>query len=204
MGESARMLDQPSTRYHWLRIRADERGWSNAYARFKAAKLPDGVEVWGAFFGLFGIGSNELVLVLHGNAQEPTKVVTDAGFQVVEQYALVPTVRPKRFAALTRPGLYVFRFFDVRNADVPEIAALSADAWTTFEDTDAYTAEPQALFCEADRSDARGVMLLLTWYDGLASWQTSRQPSPEAREKFRQRHALTAGTIAYATRLVER
>ena len=197
------MLDRPSIPYHWLRIRADERNWLNAYTRFRAARLPDGVEVWGAFFGLFGIGSNELVLVLHGGAQAPTKVVTDAGFQVVEQYALVPTVRPTRFAALTRPGLYVFRFFDVRNADVPEIAALSADAWTTFEDTDAYSAEPQALFCEADRSEARGVMLLLTWYDGLASWQTSRQPSPEAREKFRQRHALTAGTIAYATRLVE-
>jgi hypothetical protein len=45
-------------------------------------------------------------------------------------------------------------------------------------------------------------MLLLTWYDGLGSWQTSRQPAPDARENFRRRHALTAGTIAYATRLL--
>ena len=189
--------------YHWLRIRADERNWSDAYSRFKATPLPDGVDVWGAFFGLFGIGSNELVLVLHSDTLTATDdLVAGAGFEVVEQHALVPTVRPKAFAPLTRPGLYVFRFFDVRNADVEEIAALSNEAWTTFEDTDAYAAEPQALFCQADRSDERGVMLLLTWYDGLVSWQTSRRPAPEAMENFRRRHALTAGTIAYATRLV--
>ncbi len=189
--------------YHWLRIRAGERNWANAYARFKATETPDGVDVWGAFFGLFGIGSNEFALVLHCDGPAPTELVTGAGFEVVEQHALVPTVRPKAFAPLTRPGLYVFRFFDVRNTDVEEIAALSNEAWTTFEDTDAYAAEPQALFCQADRSDERGVMLLLTWYDGLASWQTSRRPAPEARENFQRRHALTAGTIAYATRLVE-
>ena len=189
--------------YHWLRIRADERNWSNAYARFNATKIPDGVDVWGAFFGLFGIGSNELALVLRCDGPAPTDLVTRAGFQVVEQLDLVPTVRPKAFAPLTRAGLYVFRFFDVRNSDVEEIAALSQEAWTSFEDTDAYAAEPQALFCQADRSDERGVMLLLTWYDGLASWQASRRPPPEARANFQRRHALTAGTIAYATRLVE-
>ena len=189
--------------YHWLRVRADERNWVDAHARFRAAELPDGANVWGAFFGLFGIGSNELVLVLHCDGPAPIEVVTEAGFEVVEQHALVPTVRPNSFAPLTREGLYVFRFFDVRNADVEEIAALSKQAWTSFEDTDAYAAEPQGLFCQADRSDERGVMLLLTWYDGLASWQTSRRPAPEARENFQRRHALTAGTIAYATRLVE-
>lgn len=196
------MSDPRSPAYHWLRIRADDRNWVDAYSRFQAAKLPDGVEVWGAFAGLFGIGSNELVLVLHGNVPAPAKAVADAGFEVVAHHALEPTVRPQHFAPLTRKGLYVFRFFDVKNADVQKIAGLSAEAWTTFEDTDAYAAEPIALFCEADRSKPGGVMLLLTWYDGLESWQTSRQPSPEARKRFRQRHELTAGTIAYATRLV--
>ena len=141
--------------------------------------------------------------MLHCDGPAPTEAVREAGFQVVEQHALVPTVRPTSFAPLTRPGLYVFRFFDVRNGDIEEIAALSQEAWTSFEATDAYAAEPQALFCQADRSDERGVMLLLTWYDGLASWQASRRPPPAARENFQRRHMLTAGTIAYATRLVE-
>ncbi len=188
--------------YHWFKVRALERDWRDTYSRFAAAGLPDGSDVWGAFSGLFGIGSNELVLVLHGDARAATRAVTGAGFEVVEQHALVPTIRPSAFAPLTRQGLYVFRFFDVRNADVGEIAALSGEAWTSFEVSDAYEAEPQGLFCQADRRDERGVMLLLTWYDGLGSWQTSRKPAPEARANFQRRHELTAGTIAYATRLV--
>ena len=111
-------------------------------------------------------------------------------------------MRPDHAQALTRPGLYVFRFFAVRNVDVGEIARLSREAWTTFESTNAYRAEPQGLFCQRDRRDANGVMLLCTWYDGLESWQTSREPPPEAAENFRRRHALTHGTIAYATRLI--
>lgn len=46
-------------------------------------------------------------------------------------------------------------------------------------------------------------MLLCTWYDGLNSWQRSRTPAPEATENFRRRHALTSGTIAFATRLLD-
>jgi hypothetical protein len=189
--------------YHWLRIRSADRGWQSAHARLLETGLADGVDVWGRFFGLFGIGSNELVLMLHGPRDLPVEPIEAAGFEVVERHALVPTVRPKAFAPLTRPGLYVFRFFDVRNVDVEEIAGLSQEAWTSFEDTDAYAAEPQGLFCQADRSTERGVMLLLTWYDGLESWQTSRQPAPEARENFKRRHQLTLGTIAYATRLLQ-
>jgi len=189
--------------YHLLRLRADDRDWSGAYAHFQSRSLPDDVAVWGAFSGLFGIGSNELLLVLYaGDRAGVETAIADTGFDIVEQRALVPTARPEAFAPLTRPGLYVFRYFDVWNDDVEQIAALSKQAWTTFENTDAYRSEPQGLFCQADRSGERGVMLLVTWYDGLGSWQTSRKPAPEAMENFRRRHALTAGTIAYATRLV--
>jgi hypothetical protein len=44
-------------------------------------------------------------------------------------------------------------------------------------------------------------MLLVTWYDGLESWQTSRAPDPAAVENFKRRRALTDGTVALATRL---
>ncbi len=187
--------------YHWLRIRAAGRSWTDAYARFSESDS-HGAEIWGAFYGLFGIGSNELVLVLHTENGTPTPAVTRAGFEVVESHVLVPTVRPEKFEPLTRHGLYVFRFFDVAHEDVDEIARLSNEAWTDFENADAYAAEPQGLFGQADRSDPLGVMMLLTWYDGLSSWQTSRMPTPEATDNFRRRRALTRGTIAYATRLV--
>ncbi len=189
------------TTYHWLRVRAAGRDWTDSFARFRE-RDPQGAEIWGAFYGLFGIGSNELVLVLHTEGGAPIRAATEAGFEVVESHVLVPTVRPDKFEPLTRPGLYVFRFFDVAHEDVDEIARLSSQAWTSFESTDAYAAQPQGLFGQAGRSDPRGVMVLLTWYDGLDSWQSSRKPTPEATDNFRRRRELTQGTIAYATRLV--
>lgn len=187
--------------YRWLRIRAAGRSWSDGYARLRASDAR-GAEIWGAFYGLFGIGSNELVLMVHGDTDDHDEVLIEAGFEVVESLALVPTVRPETFEPLTRPGLYVFRLFDVAHRDVDEIVRLSSEAWSSFENTDAYEARPRGLFAQADRSDPRGVMVLLTWYDGLESWQASRTSSPAATENFRRRHALTGGTLAYATRLV--
>ena len=96
----------------------------------------------------------------------------------------------------------MFRFFEIAHEDVSEIAALSKEAWETFEATNDYSAEPQGLFCQADRSSERGRMLLLTWYDGFDSWLTSRKPHPKARDLFMRRHAMTDGTVAYATRLL--
>ena len=96
----------------------------------------------------------------------------------------------------------MFRFFDVANTDVEEIARLSSQAWISFENTDRFTTRPRGLFAQADRSSPSGVMVLVTWYDGLESWQISRRSDPEAADNFRRRRELTRGTIAYATRLV--
>ena len=188
--------------YQWLRVQARDRSWTSAYERLTESGL-GAFDVWGVFSGLFGIGSNEVVIVLHGDGDTPTEGLATAGFDIVDSHRLVPTVRPASFAPVTRPGLYVFRFFDVAHDDVEEIARLSEEAWTTFEDADAYAAEPQGLFAQADRSSPSGVMVLATWYDGLASWETSRAPAPEAVENFRRRRELTRGTVAYATTLVE-
>lgn len=195
--------------FHWLRLRGPDRSWQSTFERIKQHTVPALQErdtsLWGAFHGLFGIGSNEFIMVTSsGLDQDPvTAISLPDDVDRVQERVLVPTVRPTSDQPLTRPGLYVFRFFDVRDADVEEIAQLSLSAWTTFEDTSDYAAEPQGLFCQQDRSSERGVMLLLTWYDGLNSWQTSRRPHPDATANFRRRHELTFGTIAYATRLIE-
>jgi hypothetical protein len=161
---------------------------------------------WGRFLGLFGVASNELMVVSwmpEAEREVATRLWRDGDTAtVVEQHLLVPTVRPVSSAPMTEPGLYVFRFFVVDNASVEEIAALSQQAWTTFETSAEYRAEPKALWCQADRSESRGVMLLVTWYDGFESWETSRQPAPAARENFLRRHRLTHGTVAFATRLL--
>lgn len=180
-------------------------GWRAAHQALTGdSRALGGASLWGAFHGLFGVGSNELIVVTSGDvAGVNDRIEAVRGVASCSTLLLEPTVRPTDEAPRTRPGLYVFRFFDVRHADVEEIAALSKTAWETFENVDAYRAEPQALFCQHDRGAERGRMLLCTWYDGLGSWQTSRNPAPEARANFARRATLTASTVAYATRLVE-
>jgi len=207
-------LDRP---FHWARIQGASRAYQPLLAGLRETTFPAveraGGHLWGAWYGLFGLRSNELIVVTSWPLDAlPSGVVSSnlpPGAMVLEQYSFVPTVRPETDTPLTRPGLYVFRFFDVHHRNVDEVAALSHEAWTTFENTADYRAEPQALFAERDRTRdpgdtaATGTMLLLTWYDGLESWLRSRTPAPEARENFRRRAELTLGTLAIATRLVE-
>ena len=203
----------PSTRvFLYARLRGKQRDWRELRAHLDARSLPalapSDVHLWGAWFGLFGLRSNELLVITSWPDD-----VKDAGGQftaalpidteVIEMLEFVATVRPLDDEERTRDGLYVFRFFDVMHRDVEEIAALSNEAWTYFESTDAYAATPQALFCQRDRALPEGRMLLLTWYDGLQSWQLSRTPAPEATANFRRRHELTLGQVPYATRLAK-
>ena len=158
---------------------------------------------WGAFHGLFGVASNELIVVTYGDvAGVDGALATTPGVVAVDTLLLEPTVRPTTDEARTREGLYVFRFFEVAHKDVDEIAALSFEAWKDFEAADVYDALPQGLFRQRNVSAPHGRMLLCTWYDGLNSWQASRTPPGRASENFRKRHLLTRGTIAYATRLL--
>ncbi|MDY7099763.1 MAG: hypothetical protein S0880_01120 [Actinomycetota bacterium] len=184
--------------YHWLRIRADDRSWQAAWEELDTAAL---APLWGAFRGLFGISTSELLVV--SGTDDPEKMVEaieDAGFGIVDGLPMTPTARPREFAPVDEDGVYVFRFFDVASDVVDEVVELSTEAWTTFEDDDAYEAEVQGLFREAEPEDEREVMMLVTRYADLASWETSRTPSPVAMDLFRRRHELTAGAIAIATR----
>lgn len=191
--------------YAYVRLRTAARDFGAAYEALRAdgyaALRP--AQLWGAFHGLFGIGSNELVVVAAGDvAQLQAQLSALPGVAAAETLLLEPTVRPTAFVQRAREGLYVFRFFSVAQADVDEIAALSAAAWRDFEYAPAYQAVPQGLFKQHDRTAAHGKMLLCTWYDGLSSWQASRSPPGEAGERFRRRAELTQSTVAYATRLL--
>lgn len=193
--------------YQRLTVRGSGSDWQALAERIRQESLlawqDQGVAVWGVWHGLFGLASNELYVVLVGAQEVDASSQLPDDSRVIDNLVLAPTVRPESSEPCTTPGLYVFRTFAVNNSDVDEVARLSKQAWSTFEATDAYRAQPMGLFCEADRSAARGTMLLVTWYDGLGSWQTSRTPAPEARDSFRRRHALTHATTAVATRLVE-
>lgn len=155
-------------------------------------------ELWGAFTGLFGLAGNEIIVVSSTDENESLDASPLA--QVAEVWQ--PTARPVDRQPLTKQGLYVFRRFHVAEQDVDEVVALSKQAWTTFEVSEGYAAEPYGLFKPPADEDGIVRMMLVTWYDGFASWETSRNPAPDARENFRRRHQLTHLTYAVATRLI--
>lgn len=196
------------TLFSYVRIKADGRDAGALVDQVATAvrSSADAVTLWGTFRGLFGLGSNEAIVMLAGSqealgaAGEQLSRLPDA--QVLDSQMLEPTVRPTDSTPLDRDGLVVFRFFDVAHRDADEIARLSNAAWTTFASADDYESEPLALFREHAPVSDHGRMLLMTWYDGFASWETSRTPAPEATENFRRRRELTTGTLAYATRLI--
>ncbi len=160
-------------------------------------------QLWGAFYGLFGLGSNELIVMSVGdNTEAHSAMDAMVTTELIRSIDLEPTVRPSNEQPVSKSGLYVFRFFGVQSKDIDKIAQLSQEAWTYFEDSTSYKAEPQGLFCEPDRQKEHGLMLLVTWYDGLNSWQVSRRPAPEATRNFRERARLTTFTKPFATRLI--
>lgn len=164
-----------------------------------------GANVWGLFAGLFGLNSNELYIVLHNpSAVSPEKLALAVSeLSVLRATRLRATARPMSFSPLDASGLYVFRTFRVTPGSVDATVRLSRQAWETFETGENYRAKPLGLFQELGQQDGQDEnMLLLTWYDGFASWETSRKPSAEAVDNFRQRSALTTRTGAIATRLL--
>lgn len=161
----------------------------------------EGHNTFGLFHGLFGLATNEIYFVLMSDdeAADPSIDIERSGLISIDTKVLVATVRPTVDAARTKPGIYVFRWFKVKNRNVDEIANLSDQAWKTFEA--GFDTEVQGLFAEADRSTDDGTMLLNTWYRDLTVWEESRRPGQAARDLFMRRHKLTTEATPVATRL---
>jgi hypothetical protein len=200
------------TTYELLRIKdTNSNGILTMVKTINTRILPEagrsGYSLYGIFFGLFGLASNELYLMAmreedssSQNGITPlTKLIPEHDFILRESYQLSPTVRPIEHTTRTKDGIYVFRWFNIFNRDVDEIVKLSDEAWVPFEG--GFESEVQGLFSERDRSQERGWMLLLTWYRNLSVWEASRRPPEEARERFLRRHKLTIEAIPIATRL---
>ena len=162
----------------------------------------DDQESYGIFTGVFGLATNELYWIITGsdNTSSLAQTARESGLQVKLALDLVPTVRPTDHSPRSKTGLYVFRWFDVLNKDVDEIANLSEQAWVSFEGD--FDTQVQGLFALQDRQDEQGKMLLLTWYKNLTVWQDSRAPSDEAIKLFIKRHELTIEALPIATRLL--
>ena len=200
----------PSTAlFHWARIRTNARNAQVLAANLNETTLPalaiDGGKPWIIANGLFGLWTNELILVTTWpegtNARGALAAKLPPQAEITEQYDLVATARPSDETPPSRPGLYVHRLFEVREQDIERFVSLSEEAWTTFETASDYAAEPQGLFRQREHPSEGGLMLLVTWYDRLESWERSRTPAPAATANFRERAMLTRKSLAIATRL---
>ena len=197
-----------SNTFCYLHLRNSSRDAQPLLDELRSRVLPawreSAISVWGVWRGLFGVASNELLVVTEAQGAAELEDFTQAlsGIEIHNSMLLAATARPDAGTRCVEPGLYVFRFFDVSAIDVDEVVRLSVQAWNTFENSNDYRAQPQGLFRPIDPPGDPGRMLLVTWYDGLDSWQVSRQPAPEATENFLRRRELTQGTLALATTLV--
>jgi hypothetical protein len=168
-----------------------------------------GGTVWGVWTALFGMASNELVVVTAWpDGATPIATLQDAlpdGFRIVASYELSPTVRPASADPVTREGVYVHRFFRTLEKHMQEIVDLSVEAWKTFATDDRYGTEQVAFFRPRTRSsneNSPGEMLLISWYPDLANWETSRQFPPEAQALFHKRAERVDSMLPFAMRLL--
>ena len=147
------------------------------------ATRPDS-ELVGVFTGLFGLASDECLLVIK---QQPLRAVSiDSSFTVIKAHTFTATVRPTETQSFDQSGIYVFRFWTL--------------AWATFEDD--FDTEVKALFRQSP-SAHQETALLITWYKNFAAWEASRQPDPAAASHFRERQRLVDQAFPIATRLLD-
>ena len=196
----------------WLHalVRTEDGRDATAHLREDAlARIGVSVDgVWSGATG-FGLRSDEAVVLLRcsddasaGAAVEalraPTDVVEVQGTPLHELAAPEPPQAPDRDAG----GFWVFRHFDVAADDLPRFRELSVSAWPTFQT--ATGARVERLFRGPERPDGSLLVLLLTWYPDLATWEGSRAPEadPEGHARFAERRALTRHTRAVALRAV--
>jgi hypothetical protein len=168
-----------------------------------------GGTVWGVWTALFGMASNELVVVTAWpDGATPVATLRDAlpdGFRVITSYEFAPTVRPASADAVMRDGIYVHRFFRAREKHMQEIVDLSVEAWKTFATDDDYGTEQIAFFrprARATDGETPGEMLLISWYPDFANWERSRQFPPEAGALFRKRAERIESSLPFAMRLL--
>ena len=196
--------------FHWARIAAPGKNFVRIAQDFDDQTLPAleaaGGRRWALANGLFGLWNHEVILVTSWDVgsigAELLASNLPVGASVVDSYEFLATARPSDDQPLSKPGIYVHRLFGVDAANIDRFVSLSDEAWKTFETATSYESQPQGLFRQREHPGTGGLMLLVTWYDRLESWERSRTPAPEAAANFRERAMITTRSMALATRLV--
>jgi hypothetical protein len=163
-----------------------------------------GSTLFGLFEGVLGLPSNEVIVVATPAAADaPLQAQDIPGLIAADAVAMTATVRPRNPEPLQAPGIYAHRWFHIKAGHWPRFLQLSESAWPAFER--AFAAEVVGLWKQDVEPDAC-LVLLMTRYPDLATWERSRagaasDAEQDMRQHFRERHELVTWTSVVATRL---
>jgi hypothetical protein len=177
-------------------------------ARPRRCKPPAGGS--GLFSPLIGMRSDAGILISVWPDRQSAQTHADAALAGISEILgtageeIVPTVRPKSATPPSAPGVYSFRWFELRDADVPELIRLSSSAWETFERT--YASDILGFWKSTATPVPAARILLLTRYPDHATWDRSRADvpvpgDPSSAALFMRRRELVESTIVTTTRL---
>ena len=190
-------------------IRIRPRSWRAVIERITGpgaeAVEKEGGRLFGLFSGQIGLSANEGIVITawpDTSARESPILtgVEDVLESKVER--LIATVRPTEPAPPTKPGVYAHRRFEIQERDWPEFLDLSESAWPSFESD--FGVEVVGFWRSLDVEPPRARVFLLTYYPDLSTWERSRRPTKDARERFVRRHELTEHTVVVTTELRSR
>jgi hypothetical protein len=200
--------------YAFRTIRIAPRAWPQVTVavRDRTAKAMQaaGGQLWGLFTPLIGMRSDTGILISVWPDRTGAQARADAALGGISEILgcdgeeIVPTVRPKAATPPSAAGVYSFRWFELRDADVPELIQLSSSAWETFERT--FASDILGFWRSTATPSPAARVLLLTRYPDHATWDRSRidvpvPGDPSSAALFLRRRELIESTIVTTTRL---
>ena len=120
--------------------------------------------------------------------------------------ALEATVRPTDDTPPAYDGVYVFRWFDIAEADWPDFRDLSDAAWPNMEEV--FDVNICGFWRGLETPAPAAKVLLLTRYADLSVWEASRwwkNPAAAAdasMSRFKKRNEMINATVAYPSLLI--
>jgi len=128
------------------------------------------------------------------------------GIVSCETTSMEATVRPTDDTPPSCEGVYVFRWFDIAEADWPNFRDISDTAWPNMEDV--FDVNICGFWRGLDVKAPAAKVLLLTRYADLSVWEASRwwkNPAAEAdasMSRFKKRNEMIEATVAYPSLLI--
>lgn len=170
-------------------------------AQFASRAEASGGKLFGCWRSVVGLGlaRDEGIAVTSWPSEGSARAAS--AVPASETIILNATVRPTSDDAPTHDGVYIFRWFDVNEADWQGFCDLSNAAWPNMEDV--FDVNICGFWKSLDTQTLASKTLLLTRYADLSVWEASRwwnkpvAAADASMSRFKARNEMIQATIAY-------